>query len=377
MGFHYGIEHEVAFLNPKNKFADFTNTTFIDFDKIVCRLPLFDEDYPMLRIGDAGIKKKRWYIEGFERFKDSEQVVSCLPKGIEIRTPVFDSIENAMVGLSENFHQLKEAANVHGYTPALISYNPYQKEFIPVPPLNDFEIQRRHSSPEKQTANIPMVTYGPDLNFSVDGLPNDQVIDFGKKLTYYSPFMVPFSFSSPFFGGELWEGYSIRTFVRTGRRPAAMVFLGDPGDLLPSDPSLTKIARNNTEAGRIEFKAFDSCGDFSMYGSLLTLIKGLFLDHTLPGRALVPDPQLHQIAAKQAFESDLILDQSRKMLEAVQNALSSSQDFERLDLLFKLLEIRKTPAYIMIEMYRKGLLIEEILARYSYLDQIFSSRVFT
>ena len=114
-----------------------------------------------------------------------------------------------------------------------------------------------------------------------------------------------------------------------------------------------------------------------MYGSLLSLIKGLFLDNTLPGRALVPDPQLHQIAAKQAFESDLILDQSSRMLEAVQRALSSSQDFERLDLLFKLLEVRRTPAHIMIEMYRKGLSIEEILARYSYLDQIFSSRVFT
>ena len=84
--FCFGIEHEVAFLNDQGKFADFHNTKFGDFQQIVDKLPIYTTDYPQLRVGDAGIKKKRWYIEGFERFNDSEEVIDCVAKGIEIRT---------------------------------------------------------------------------------------------------------------------------------------------------------------------------------------------------------------------------------------------------------------------------------------------------
>ena len=85
MKFFYGIEHEVAFTNGEGKIADFSNTTFAEFDKIISSLPEYPGDYPQLRIGDAGIKRKRWYIEGFERFLDSEKPFDCVPKGVEIR----------------------------------------------------------------------------------------------------------------------------------------------------------------------------------------------------------------------------------------------------------------------------------------------------
>ncbi len=55
--------------------------------------------------------------------------------------------------------------------------------------------------------------------------------------------------------------------------------------LIASDPSLTKLTTKSSEVGRIEFKAFDSCGDFDRYGSLLTLLKGLLIDTQLPDRA--------------------------------------------------------------------------------------------
>ena len=70
--------------------------------------------------------------------------------------------------------------------------------------------------------NYAMLTYGPDLNISVAGLSCERVIDIGRKLTYYSPYIVPFSYSSPFYQGCLWQGLSVRTFLRTGRRPAVM-----------------------------------------------------------------------------------------------------------------------------------------------------------
>ena len=166
----FGIEHEVAFLRSDGTFADFSNTSFEELDRIIERLPEFPGDYPQLRIGDASIKVKRWYIEGFERFEDSPDVVVCAPKGIEIRTTVHKSIQGVLTELRESFELLRETAAEFGFQPALVSYNPFESHFTPDPPLNQYEIARRRTSPEKQTAEIPMVTYGPDLNISVQGV---------------------------------------------------------------------------------------------------------------------------------------------------------------------------------------------------------------
>ncbi|MGD1942898.1 MAG: glutamate--cysteine ligase, partial [Leptolyngbyaceae cyanobacterium] len=85
--YHFGIEHEVAFWNLQtHQFADFTNTAFDQFDRLIAQLPEYASDYPQLRIGDMNIKRKRWYIEGYERFSETGALLDCTPKGIEIRT---------------------------------------------------------------------------------------------------------------------------------------------------------------------------------------------------------------------------------------------------------------------------------------------------
>ena len=363
MEFSFGIEHEVAFLNGDGEFADFSRTKFDDFNQIIEKLPLYPQDYPQLRIGDAGIKKKRWYIEGFERFENSEKVVDCSPKGIEIRTTIHPSIQSTISELTESFHLLTETANSFDFTPVLLSFNPFHTVFEPDPPLNDYEIKRRQASPEKQTAHIPMLTYGPDLSLSVKGFTTEQVIDAGRKLTHYSPFIVPFSYSSPFYGGTLWQGFSVRTFVRTGARPAAMVFIDEPEKLIKSNPSLTKKARLLAEVGRIEFKAFDSCGDFSIYAGLLALLKGLVLDQSLPGRAIVPDADLHQVSAREGFGNNSIFSGSKEVFQAVKTALDLDPDHELLAPIDKLLEERKTPAHRLIEVFDRELSIEETLRK--------------
>jgi gamma-glutamyl:cysteine ligase YbdK (ATP-grasp superfamily) len=359
--FNFGIEHEVAFLNPEGKFADFSRTKFADFDQIVARLPMYEGDYPQLRIGDAKIKKKRWYIEGFERFHDSEEVIDCIPKGIEIRTTINPSIQSTIAELRESFNLLQENAAKYGFTPVLISFNPYHNVFEAQPRLNDYEIKRRQASPEKQTAAIAMLTYGPDLNLSVVNLPVEKIINIGQKLTYYSPYIVPFSYSSPFSQGKLWGGLSIRTFMRTGKRPATMVFLEKREQLIQSFPSLTKIARIPAEVGRIEFKAFDSCDDFDIYAGLLALLKGLVLDETLSGRALVPDTDLHQISAQEGFDNKHIYAMAIQIFQAAEIALENDPDINFLIPLKNMLEKRETPAHKLIRTFKNVGSIEQTL----------------
>ncbi|MBN3963667.1 glutamate--cysteine ligase [Nostoc sp. NMS8] len=359
--FFFGIEHEVAFLNKEGKFADFSHTKFADFNQIIERLPTYPSDYPQLRVGDAGIKKKRWYIEGFERFADSDEVIDCHVKGIEIRTTIHSNIQGAITELSESFHLLREVASNFGLSPVLVSFNPYNPAFEPQPPLNDYEIKQLEAYPDEQTANIHMVSYGPDLNISVADLSIESVIDIGRKLTYYSPYIVPFSYSSPFYQGGLWDGLSVRTFIRTGKRPATLVFVQKQEQLINSIPSLTKIARIPAEVGRIEFKACDSCDDFLTYAALLTLLKGLVLDETLLGRATVPDAALHQLSAKEGFDNEDIFGNATKVLQAAEVALGDDSDVHYLTLLKVLLAKRKTRSHELIEMFHRLSSIEEVI----------------
>jgi len=349
--FTFGIEHEVAFMNKDGQFADFISTSFADFDAIIANLPIYQDDYPYLRVGDAGIRKKRWYIEGLERFNESGVLINHLSKGIEIRTTPHTTIQGTIDELTASFQLLCSEAASAGFFPVLTSFNPHRTEFVPDPPFNACEEAMLRISPEDWTSTLAMLTYGPDLNISVQGLGTDSVIDIGRKLTYYSPYIIPFSYSSPFFAGDLWDGLSVRTFVRTGVRPATQVFLADAADLQTSNPSLTKLALAPFEVGRIEFKACDSCKDFAIYAGLFALLKGLILDMTLKGRATVPDRALHQESARKGFANEEIAATAREVVQAAQHALGVDEDLRLLNPLWAMLLQRETPAHSMISAF--------------------------
>jgi gamma-glutamyl:cysteine ligase YbdK (ATP-grasp superfamily) len=212
-----------------------------------------------------------------------------------------------------------------------------------------------------------MLTYGPDLNLSVANLPVEKIINIGQKLTYYSPYIVPFSYSSPFYQGKLWEGLSIRTFMRTGKRPATMVFVEKREQLIQSFPSLTKIARIPSEVGRIEFKAFDSCDDFSVYAGLLALLKGLVLDETLSDRAIIPNADLHQISAQEGFDNKHIYRTAIQVFQAAEIALENDPDIHFLAPLKNMLEKRETRAHQLIRTFNTVGSIEQALIQ-TYLN---------
>jgi hypothetical protein len=350
-GFRFGLEHEVAFVDRQHRFADFTRTRFEDFQQIVDMLPTYADDEHQLRIGDAGIKRKRWYVEGFERFIDTPQPVDCVPKGIEIRTTIHRSIAGAIAELTDSLALLRKAAAAFGYARVGVSFNPFQTAFVPDPPLNEYELAQRCESPEAQTAEIPMLTYGPDLNVSHTAFGAAEMINAARKLTACSPFIVPFSFGSPFYDGRLWDGLSPRTFVRTGRRPAAVAFVGDAAHVVDVKPSFIKLARLPPEVGRIEFKAFDTCTEPAGYAPLLALLKGLLRDDTLGDRADVPDRYLHQLSALRGFRDESIARGSGRVLDAAERGLAGDPDRDLLAPLRTLLEQRCTPAHLLIERF--------------------------
>lgn len=362
--FEFGIEHELAFIRADGQFADYTNTSFAEFDQLIMQLPLIATDYPDLYVGDAGIRKKRWYIEGVERFADDGALIGFDSKGIEIRTTVHPTIQGAVAELAANYAQLNVVARAAGLTPIALAFHPFQTGYTYDPPLNAYERQLHQDEPEYQTEHMPMMTFGPDLNLSCTAWSTAEIIDFGRKLTYYSPVIVPFSLNAPIYEGKPWDGYSVRTAIRTGLRPAVRVYLGDDTQLISSTPILTKRARNTREVGRVEFKACDSCGDFGLYAGLLALLKGLALDTRLLGRATTPDAAAHARVAQSGFTDTAIVNHCAEVLTAAMTALGDDPDVDLLTPLVASLEQRRCPAQTMLEALAQAGSVAHLLAQW-------------
>lgn len=353
-----GIEHEIALrhikLKGRRQFADFTNTPFDRFQAIVNDLPTHPEDVKTLRRGDLGVKgEQRAYVEGFERYDKIGNYLGTVPKGTELRTTPHPTIDGAVEELRESYTLFTAAAAKHGLETVATSTNPFEKGFQPNPPLNAWEEEHR-SGPEDQTAYMHMITFGPDISVSFEGMAPKEMVDAARKLTYYSPFIVPFSFSAPFHGGDLWDGLSYRTFYRTGKRPATRVFLPDERNQIRSTPSLTQVARIPGEGGRIEFKALDTCTNADLYASLLTLMKGIILDKKLKGRRTTPDSNLHQQSAREGWDNKAIYDGTGRILAAARAALKGDPDLSKLDLLEAMHASKRTPAHDIIDRFTKS-----------------------
>ena len=353
--FRYGIEHECALLHLDGSIADFTDTPFEVMQAVVDALPWDPADYPDLRVGDQGIKHKRWYVEGYERFDERGGLRRCDPKGIEIRTRIHDSVESAVRALRVDLDLLAGQARRHGLVPTAIGFNPVRSHYRVAPPLNRWERAHRRVTPEERTAHLHMTTYGPDLNLSCDALDPVELVDVGRKLTHYSPWLVPLSFSSPFRDGAPWGGWSARTAIRTGPRPAALVFLDADQPQLAVRPSLTMVARLPAEIGRVEFKAFDACPDPALYGELLSLLTGLVLDRDLPGRADTPDAAAHRHVAAVGLADDAVHAGTGRLLDAATAALAGrTADLARMATLRDRWARRECPAVAMLAAHRRG-----------------------
>ena len=127
--FRYGIEHEAALLRPDGTFADFTNTSFAELAAIVDELPENPADLADLRVGDVGIKRKRWYVEGYERFDAHGGLLRCDPKGLEIRTVVHGSVEDAVAALRADHDAARRRGGPARPGRHRVGFNPVRSEY--------------------------------------------------------------------------------------------------------------------------------------------------------------------------------------------------------------------------------------------------------
>jgi hypothetical protein len=175
-----------------------------------------------------------------------------------------------------------------------------------------------------------------------------------QKLNDYAPWIVPFSFCSPFHAGRRWPGASWRTFHRAPLRPAVKLFLA-PKDC-PRYPSrLVHPARQSNEVGRIEFKAFDAQPSLEILTALCHLLIGVCLAPGLPGRSETCDIPLYHRAARLAFHDEDLRSGSRRILDHAAAALErAGYDSGALTPLHALATALATPADWLVKHWQDG-----------------------
>ncbi|GAB3370527.1 glutamate-cysteine ligase family protein [Azotobacter armeniacus] len=306
---------------------------------------------PALAEGDQGIRSGYWYLEGDERFDPDGRFAGFVAKGVEIRTPPLPGVEASIACLLDIERQLATRLDRDGLGLAIAGFDPLRTQYGYSPPLNAFERQLRAGDREYQGMELSMLTYGPDLNFSLPAWSSRRNLDAARKLNYYAPYIVPFSFSSPYCAGRPWHGWSRRTWLRCDQRPAVKLFLGlEEYAEQAGRSSLLRPARLAREVGRIEFKAFDAMPSVELLAACCHLLTGICLATNLRGRSETPDVALYRRAALHAFDDAEIRNGARAVLYAAAEALDHAGNgaaVAGLAPLARLLSTRSTPAHAL------------------------------
>lgn len=341
-----GLEFEYLLRDLQTgQIRDFSNLDFHRLSDWLADKP--GQQDPDLAVGDMGIRRGYWYLEGDERFDPDGSFRTLAVKGVEIRTAPEASVEDALQKLLEIEQQLEHCLAPRGLGLAITALNPGHARYDFDPPLNAFERQLRAEDHEYDGMEVSTLTFGPDINLSFAGWDDAKALDVARKLNHYAPFIVPFSFSSPFWNGEPWAGWSRRTWVRSDCRPIVKTFI-DPEALarLPQPSSLLRPARIDAEVGRIEFKAFDAMASLSLLKASCYLLIGLCLDQSLNERSEGTRLSLLRRAAWHGFDDPEIATGAEQVLQASKHGLEQAGlASESLAKLKQALAEHQTPAH--------------------------------
>ena len=340
-----GIEQEFVFLNGAGEYVDADNTQYLDFAEIVDEFPAFEGDDLYLDCKSLETYPKRCYVEGFERHDESGELVATLPKALEIRTTPHDSVNGVVNEFRESWNCLMQIAQGRGLKPVLTSRHPFKNSLDLFREIGEEE-SRVRSEARFKLAKRAMFTHGLHVNVSLDGYSKERLQDLVEKVNYYTPSIIPWSYSSPFYLGELFDGLCSRNYYRASTRN--MVDLNDRKD-----------------AQVIEFRGFDACGDHRLLEAVLRLFVGVLLDESLPGRTLHQDSEKLMQSSITGYSDPSLKEECRLILEAARHA--SDGDATPFHLLSSMLEANDCYASRMKQRYAETESIKaSISGQFSY-----------
>jgi carboxylate-amine ligase len=268
--------------------------------------------------------------------------VAIMPKGVEIRTPLANSIDACVSLLAELFVRLKKALAEAHFAPVPISFHPIESSFEG--PQN----KRRHDF--WQWAMEAMVTYGPDINVHLPDrlMQAVDVRELDEKVNYYGPAIAALALASPLSNGRLWTirgrvGKSIRTYHRSVIAPA--------------------IEIHPEQGNRLEFKLFDMPCRIDDFRAFLLLWVVLLLSRELKGRAS-KETRVYDLGAVARFglDAETALARATEVLTHAPSVLTHyGFDPTPLDSFVRRLETKRLPADDIIDSYYREASITGVL----------------
>jgi carboxylate-amine ligase len=273
-------------------------------------------------------------VEGYHIPNENFEMIDMKPKGVEIRTPITNSLEECLQVFADLQTRLQKGLLEYGYRPVALSHHPIESKFQG--PQN----KRRHDF--WQWAMEVMTTYGPDINVSLPPAMSEKLdtADLEAKINYYGPSLTALSVCSPFLNGELWKirgqtGKSFRTYRRSVIAP--------PIEIHPD------------EGMRLEFKVFEMSPRLEDFKNYFLLFLALLLDEGLLGRAST-HTRIYDLGlvARYGLEAPEVAERAEELLSRAPTVLKEwGFNPDSLESMKARLHKRRTPAEDLIESFEK------------------------
>jgi carboxylate-amine ligase len=304
-GFHFGIEAEYLIVDAETfRPLWYHDLEFESLNAAMEAIPVGDL-LPLdgLELEPPHRKLMPFVVEGYHLPAPELSPRDLLPKGIEIRTPVCPSIQTCLETLRVLNERLQVALGELGYRAVSMSHHPTADRFEG--PQN----KRRHDF--WQWAMLAMTTYGPDMNVSLPPELNERLdfADLHAKVNYYAPALTALSLASPFYLDRLWRirgrvGKSIRTYRRSVIAPA--------------------IELHPQEAGRLEYKTFETSNRLEDFHAFFLLWLELLLDDGLHGRAS-EQTRIYDLgaAARDGLAAETVRERAAEVLDRAPGVLAA------------------------------------------------------
>jgi Glutamate-cysteine ligase family 2(GCS2) len=266
-----------------------------------------------------------YLIEGYTLTDENMKPVDLLPKGIEIRTPLANSLTGCTASLQELYRRLKTQLLKENMNAAAISYHPTSERIVAPRNYERYDYW--------QWALTATTTYGPDINISLPTSLEDKVnIDrVNSRVNFYGPAAVALTLASPLRENDLWRvngkiGKSVRTFERSKWAPLIYVH---------EKPSL-----------RFEFKGFEMSTSLDDYHALFLISLALLLDESLNQKGSDEEriSDLESVAVS-GLDDERVQERAYKVLQSAES-IARQFNFKResLDEFWHRLHTKRHPA---------------------------------